>query len=131
VKLEQGLQVLKIFRDHCSKQCILDDFDFYEDRQKRILEKKAKQQHFQKQAWAGKPTDEKNKDGTIGELKLQKSSEVASDLVKEPTSAIQTNGDIKLSENGPFVKSGDAPKGANQVAVSENKVVANGVANCC
>lgn len=49
VKLEQGLQVLKIYKDHTSKQCILDDFDFYEDRQKKIQEKKAKQQHFQKQ----------------------------------------------------------------------------------
>lgn len=49
VKLEQGLQLLKIFKEHTSKQCILDDFEFYEDRQKRIQEKKAKQQQFQKQ----------------------------------------------------------------------------------
>lgn len=48
VKLEQGLQLLKIFKDHTSRQCILDDFDFYEDREKRIREKKAKQQQFQK-----------------------------------------------------------------------------------
>lgn len=47
--MEQGLQVLKIFKDHISKQCILDDFEFYEDRQKRIQDKKAKQQLFQKQ----------------------------------------------------------------------------------
>ncbi|KAJ0673053.1 hypothetical protein HanOQP8_Chr13g0503951 [Helianthus annuus] len=37
-----------IFKDHSSKRCILDDFEFYEERQKRIKEKKAKQQ-FQKQ----------------------------------------------------------------------------------
>ncbi|KAJ0837114.1 putative YTH domain-containing protein [Helianthus annuus] len=48
VKLEQGLQMIKIFKDHSSKRCILDDFEFYEERQKRIKEKKAKQQ-FQKQ----------------------------------------------------------------------------------
>lgn len=47
--MEQGLQLLKIFKDYSSKQCILDDFEFYEDRQKRIQEKKAKQQQFQKQ----------------------------------------------------------------------------------
>lgn len=41
--------MLKIFKDHSSKQCILDDFDFYEERQKRIQEKKVKQQQFQKQ----------------------------------------------------------------------------------
>ena len=49
MKLEHGLQVIKIFKDHSSKQCILDDFEFYEERQKRIQEKKAKQQQFQKQ----------------------------------------------------------------------------------
>ena len=49
MKLERGLQVIKIFKDHSSKQCILDDFEFYEERQKRIQEKKAKQQQFQKQ----------------------------------------------------------------------------------
>lgn len=50
VKFEQGLQVLKIFKDHASKTCILDDFGFYEGRQKTMQEKKAKQQQFHKQA---------------------------------------------------------------------------------
>ena len=49
VKLEQGLQLLKIFKEHSSKTFILDDFAFYEARQKTIQEKKAKQQQFQKQ----------------------------------------------------------------------------------
>ncbi|KAK6803170.1 hypothetical protein RDI58_000954 [Solanum bulbocastanum] len=40
---QEGQQLLKIFMDHVSKQCILDDFEFYKDRQKRIQEKKAKQ----------------------------------------------------------------------------------------
>lgn len=44
VKLEQGLEMLKIFKDHVSKTCILDDFLFYENRQKLMQEKKAKQQ---------------------------------------------------------------------------------------
>lgn len=39
---------MKIFKEHSSKTCILDDFSFYEVRQKTILEKKAKQ--TQKQA---------------------------------------------------------------------------------
>ncbi|MFS7940719.1 putative YTH domain-containing protein [Helianthus anomalus] len=34
------------------KQFILDDFDFCEDRQLRIQEKKAKQQQFQKRVWS-------------------------------------------------------------------------------
>ncbi|XP_020866781.1 uncharacterized protein LOC9330568 isoform X4 [Arabidopsis lyrata subsp. lyrata] len=58
VKLEQGLKVVKIFKEHNSKTCILDDFSFYEARQKTILEKKAKQQQSQKQVWEGKTNDE-------------------------------------------------------------------------
>jgi YTH domain-containing family protein len=50
VKLEQGLEMLKIFKDHASKTCILDDFLFYENRQKLMQEKKAKQQ-FQNQVY--------------------------------------------------------------------------------
>ncbi|CAI9774444.1 unnamed protein product [Fraxinus pennsylvanica] len=110
VKLEQGLQMLKIFKDHLSKQCVLDDFEFYEDRQKRILEKKAKQQQFQKQTqvWEGNPN---------GEIK-SKSSEIASDVVKE-TTAVQTNGDDNLPDNSSLAKS-DVPKTVHP------DVVANG-----
>jgi len=49
IMLEPGLKLLKIFKEYSSKTCILDDFGFYEGRQKTILEKKAKQQ-FPKQA---------------------------------------------------------------------------------
>ncbi|KAI7726245.1 hypothetical protein M8C21_008589 [Ambrosia artemisiifolia] len=84
VKLEQGLQMIKIFKDHSSKQCILDDFEFYEERQKRIQEKKAKQQ-LQKQAWEEKPTlVEKNKEEAP-----------TPDLVKE---------EVKHTDNGSFDK---------------------------
>ncbi|KAJ9555899.1 hypothetical protein OSB04_010513 [Centaurea solstitialis] len=57
------------------KQCILDDFEFYEERQKRIQEKKAKQQQFQKQAWEEKATIvvEKKKD----EVNVAENGEVA------------------------------------------------------
>lgn len=48
--MEPGHKMIKIFKEHLSKTCILDDFGFYESRQKTIQEKKAKQQHqFQKQ----------------------------------------------------------------------------------
>lgn len=50
VKLEQGLQMLKIFKEHVSKTSILDDFAFYENRQKLMQEKRAKQQPLQGQA---------------------------------------------------------------------------------
>jgi len=50
VKLEQGLQMLKLFKEHVSKTSILDDFGFYETRQKVMQEKRAKQQQLHKQA---------------------------------------------------------------------------------
>jgi hypothetical protein len=50
VKLEQGLEMLKIFKEHVTKTSILDDFSFYENRQKLMQEKRAKQQLLQGQA---------------------------------------------------------------------------------
>lgn len=130
VKIEQGLKMIKIFKDHVSKTCILDDFLFYEGRQKTIQEKKAKQQQFQKQVWEGKVTDEK-KEAPNGELKLQKSLEVASDAIKEPIPTALSNGDMKHSENGSVAKTGDAHKGVKPVVPSD-KILANGVvANGC
>lgn len=79
------------------------------------------------QVWEGKPTDEEN-----GELKPQKSLEVASDLIKESMlPAVQANGDRKLFENGSVAKSGDAPKVFKSSVVPEKRIVANGVANGC
>ncbi|PWA54528.1 YTH domain-containing protein [Artemisia annua] len=117
VKLDQGLQVIKIFKEHSSKQCILDDFEFYEDRQKKIQEKKAKQQQFQKQAWEGKPAiDEKIKEGIKADA--AKSVDVVTALVNE----------VKLVNN----VQNDVANGVGDVAKPlEEKVVANGIANGC
>jgi len=48
VKLEQGLEMLKIFKNHDDDASILDDFDFYEEREKALQENKAclHQQHL-------------------------------------------------------------------------------------
>ncbi|KZV25689.1 hypothetical protein F511_04750 [Dorcoceras hygrometricum] len=129
VRLDLGLQMLKIFKDHAIKQCILDDFEFYEDRQKRIQEKKAKQQQFQKQAqvWEGKPSEEKSKESINGDPKLLKSSEVASDSNKQSTTVAQTIGDFITTKNDASPKSGDNFVSA---AVPE-KIVANGLATGC
>ncbi|GJT07309.1 YTH domain-containing protein [Tanacetum coccineum] len=105
VKLEQGLQIIKIFKEHSSKQCILDDFEFYEDRQRRIQEKKAKQQQFQKQVWEGKP-----KEGIKVEIAPPKSSEISQEKVKVATSVVHIN---------------------EEVTPAEKTVVTNGVADGC
>lgn len=48
VNLEQCMKVIKIFKEHASKTCILDDFVFYESREKIIKEGKKKQQQYKK-----------------------------------------------------------------------------------
>jgi len=119
--------MIKIFKDHSSKTCILDDFEFYEKRQKIVQEKKAKQQQFQKQVLEGKLSDEK-KEVSNGS---PQSPEVASDVVAaKPTSPAQSNGEVKNAENGSVAKVGDAP-GATKPVASEKKIVANGTANGC
>ncbi|CAH9122516.1 unnamed protein product [Cuscuta epithymum] len=135
IKLEQGMQMVKIFKDHTSKQCILDDFEFYEDRQKRIQDKKAKQQLFQKQvtlACQGKATEEKTKETSNGELKQpHKPAESAvteaceSTIQKTAHVGTQSNGDIKPAESGLVANSEDV-KAIKQIAASESKAAADG-----
>ncbi|GER41749.1 evolutionarily conserved C-terminal region 5 [Striga asiatica] len=43
VKLEQGIEMLKIFKEHDPETSLLDDFEFYDEREKSFLERKAKQ----------------------------------------------------------------------------------------
>lgn len=44
VKLEQGIEMLNILKSYETDMSILDDFDFYEERQKAMQERKVKQQ---------------------------------------------------------------------------------------
>ncbi|KAG7951237.1 hypothetical protein I3843_13G155800 [Carya illinoinensis] len=131
VKLEPGLKMIKVFKEHSSKTCILDDFAFYEARQKTIQEKKAKQPHFPKQVWEGKHSDERIERAN-GELNTQNLLEAASDLIKEPILSDETKEeDPKLLGNGSAVETGDMTNGAKQGMVPENRILANGVANGC
>ncbi|CAH8386186.1 unnamed protein product [Eruca vesicaria subsp. sativa] len=43
VNVEDGAKIIKILKEYISKTCILDDFKFYETRQKMIRDKKIKQ----------------------------------------------------------------------------------------
>ncbi|PIN02884.1 putative high-glucose-regulated protein [Handroanthus impetiginosus] len=42
VKLEQGIEMLKIFKNHDADTSLLDDFNFYDEREKTLVERKAK-----------------------------------------------------------------------------------------
>ncbi|KAM3693006.1 hypothetical protein ACJW31_08G132500 [Castanea mollissima] len=129
VKLEQGLKMIAIFKEHPSKSSILDDFGFYEDRQKKIQEMKTKQKKFLIKEWEGKPADQEREDAN-GELKTQIQLEVTLDLIEKPIPNAQTDEDLQLSENISIEKSGDAPKDVKPV-VSENRIAGNEVANGC
>ncbi|XVF42083.1 hypothetical protein PTKIN_Ptkin01aG0331600 [Pterospermum kingtungense] len=116
VNLEQGIQILKIFKDHSSKTCILDDFEFYEARQKIIQEKKAKHQLLQKQVSNAQPNGvvtRNNENTEIAKETLEKSVQAA---LIEPTVAstaeiVKANGDSKpVEENGSVAAAEDGSK---------------------
>jgi hypothetical protein len=49
VKFEQAISMLNIFKSFSSKTSILDDFQFYENRQRALQDKRARQQAQQQQ----------------------------------------------------------------------------------
>ncbi|XP_062016982.1 YTH domain-containing protein ECT4-like isoform X2 [Rosa rugosa] len=121
VKLEEGLKLIKLFKDHSGRTCLLDDFEFYEDRQKTIEEVKAKRQ-TRKKVLEEKPTDGRN-DGTEEALvKSPESLGTALDLVKEPTPIDQSDEQVKPLENGSVAEAGDDVKGPQPV-VEESEVI--------
>ena len=111
---------MKIFKEHTSKTCILDDFSFYEVRQKTILEKKAKQQQTQKQVrtissslnvfvqvecffWhLNELNQQVSEEKTTTDEK--KETATADSANKESPPAAQTTGDVKVDENGSVAK---------------------------
>lgn len=119
VKLEQGLQMLKLFKEHTSKTSILDDFGFYEVRQKTIQEKKAKQQQYRKQVLERKSSGEKSKDA--GADLLQDSSKATPNSTKEVIPPVQSNGEAKISD-ASIPKTIECRKGSKAAGL-ENIVV--------
>ncbi|XP_040377500.1 YTH domain-containing protein ECT4-like isoform X1 [Oryza brachyantha] len=116
VNLEQGMQMLKIFKEHVSKTSILDDFAFYENRQKLMQEKRVKQQQIQKQVW-----DSRAPNSVAGE-KQQETANVKPKLLV----ANGINGELKVpAENGTAPVVTYAAKVA-QTAATEKPVLANG-----
>ncbi|KAJ7524096.1 hypothetical protein O6H91_18G077700 [Diphasiastrum complanatum] len=79
IKFEQGIEILNIFKNFPSKTSILDDFQFYDNRQKAMQDKKIRQQAQQQrqQVRTGdlydqrtfeaplKPKTEKDSDSTV------------------------------------------------------------------
>ncbi|XP_010553804.1 PREDICTED: uncharacterized protein LOC104823783 [Tarenaya hassleriana] len=101
VNLEQGIKIIKIFKDHSSKTCILDDFAFYESRQKVIQERKVKHLQFKKQALSTSDNKE-GINGTLTKEERQKTKDITAsqnaeaeaEQAKENGSAVPENVDV-------------------------------------
>ncbi|KAL5767914.1 hypothetical protein ACOSQ2_014697 [Xanthoceras sorbifolium] len=136
VNFDQGIQIIKIFKSHSSKRCILDDFEFYESREKIMQQKKSKQHQLQKQVLDRKPSDVviDDKDVTTGKDGAQKSLDEAliNRLVDASGAAEETNGDLKkLDEDRLAAMVEDTGKGGTSVVLSGKKGGSNGVASAC
>ncbi|KAG0468727.1 hypothetical protein HPP92_018055 [Vanilla planifolia] len=110
VKLEQGLQMLKVFKEHVRKTSILDDFVFYETREKAMKEKRAKQLEFSRLIANVKPAGPvlvRGKDGLGGNPRLQKPLESVTVLKREVASV--GLGELKPSDDG-CLPNGDVSK---------------------
>ncbi|XP_074570023.1 YTH domain-containing protein ECT4-like isoform X2 [Curcuma longa] len=129
VKLEQGLELLKLFKEHVSKTSIVDDFSFYEARQKVMQERRTRQPHLQKKAMDGKPVmlDEKDKDAANSKPGSHKLMEVVKILKKDSAQSGLRVGELVLSEtNCAAEAAGVAPK-ATTKSMAEKHAVANDV----
>jgi hypothetical protein len=73
VKLEQGIEMLNIFKNYETDMSIIDDFDFYEDRQKAMQERKARQQASLMAV------------GVVGESEHRNAVTLPTDIIKQMT----------------------------------------------
>ncbi|KAF6993191.1 hypothetical protein CFC21_010118 [Triticum aestivum] len=134
VKLEQGLEMLKIFKDHEDDVSILDDFDFYEEREKALLENKARL-HQQQQISSSCVADPKRPSTVPTDLvghgtktpsvvEPKKPSTVPTDVVGHITKtfaqAVRLGEAKSVSPSGEKVLGGDSSAAAKPVEVKES-----------
>lgn len=112
VKLDKGIEMLKIFKDYISKTSILDDFLFYENRQKAMQEKRARQQiqQQQKQFRSGSEVDQlssedlaskaRTEDASIEDKDSTSRSHQSSDLPSVAVSANDKRNDEQNNQEG-------------------------------
>ncbi|CAK8542825.1 unnamed protein product [Lathyrus sativus] len=85
VKFDKGIQIVKIFKEHSSKTSILDDFGFYESREKTTQERKYKEHQLSKQV-------NNANDITFGSVTLPKSLDTT--LMNESATADAAQGKV-------------------------------------
>ncbi|GAA0180828.1 RNA metabolism protein [Lithospermum erythrorhizon] len=128
VRLEQGLEVLKIYKSYSSQTSILDDFDFYEGRQKVIQEKKSCQRQTTMQV------GDSNQFGAVstqsGENEIpNKSNDLDLNLSESsPLSpGSKANGEVKLLGENVSILSRKHTSNGSPLEVRENHFTPNGM----
>lgn len=96
IKFPQGIDMLKIFKNFSLKTSILDDFTFYESRQKVMKEKKLRQQVQQQQQLAVREGAHVQKLGEDGDV--VNSSDVKASGLRLPVTS--ENGNLHSDSNG-------------------------------
>jgi hypothetical protein len=134
VKLEQGLEMLKIFKDHEEDASILDDFDFYEEREKALLENKARL-HQQQQISSSSVAEPKKsmtvpselaghitKSSSIVEPKkpLTVPTELVGHITKTFAQAVRLGETKSVSPSGEKKPAGDSSVAVKPVEVKES-----------
>jgi len=104
VKLQQGIEMLTIFKNYETDTSILDDFDFYEDRQKAMQERKARQQS------SIMPT------GLVGGSEHRSSSDSTGDFIKQVSKNFSLV--VRLDDNNNEVIAANRDKLASDVPTS-------------
>lgn len=95
VGLEQGLEILDIFKSYNSDTSILDDFDFYEDRQKVMQERKSRQQVISMPIPATTGNEPRNLVSSSGDIMKQMSKTFAQAVrMDDDKDAMKGNGGL-------------------------------------
>ncbi|MED6183402.1 hypothetical protein PIB30_037590 [Stylosanthes scabra] len=104
VKLQQGIEMLTILKNYETDVSILDDFDFYEDRQKAMQERKARQQSSMMAV------------GLVGESEHRNPANISGDFVKQMSKSFaqvvrldEGNNEVTIASRGTSVS--DCPVG--------------------
>ncbi|KAE8819573.1 YTH domain-containing family protein 2-like [Hordeum vulgare] len=121
VRPEQGLQVLKIFKDDVCKTSMLDDFGFYDNREKIMQEKKSKrQQQPLEKMMSKKPLSINNTENQDVDEKqgiMNKKLLSTRNTENQDANAKQGLQELKvLGEKNPVVENGVAVGAVNGVA---------------
>ncbi|KAI4348446.1 hypothetical protein L6164_009169 [Bauhinia variegata] len=120
VKFEKGIEILKIFKAHSSKTCILDDFGFYE--------RKSREQLFQKQV--NKPNDLSLT--TIGRVALPESLDgTLVNKLASADAAVRVDAVVKLSEENGLKTASEEPSAAKSMTVPDRELASSGDASVC